>query len=74
MEKFEVQKLELSGNSQLGDLVLKWLSDDLKERGPRQRRGADGHEIVVRDGRSAQGRTYQDFKGKGGYGQETKAS
>lgn len=45
-----------SGNSQLGDLVLRWLEDDLAERGPRQPAG--------------QGKTYQSLEGIGGYGQE----
>jgi len=52
-------KVKLSGNSRLGDLVLKWLQADLEERGPRS-------------GRPGQGKTYQSLEGIGGYGQETK--
>jgi CCR4-NOT complex subunit CAF16 len=59
MEKFELDKVKLSGNSRLGDLVLKWLKADLEERGPR-------------GGRPGQGKTYQSLEGIGGYGQETK--
>lgn len=47
----------LSGNSQLGELVLKWLQEDLEERGPR-------------NGASGQGKTYENLEGKGGYGAE----
>jgi len=46
-----------SGNSKLGELVLEWLKEDLAERGPR-------------GGLSGQGKTYQSYEGKGGYGQE----
>ncbi|KAF2127010.1 ABC transporter-like protein [Dothidotthia symphoricarpi CBS 119687] len=49
----------LSGNSQLGELVLKWLQEDLEERGPR-------------NGLSGQGKTYENLEGKGGYGAEKK--
>ena len=45
------------GNSQLGGLVLAWLQDDLRERGPR---GA----------RASEGKTYESLEGKGGYGNE----
>ena len=45
-----------SGNSKLGELVLKWLKEDLAERGPR--------------GETGQAKTYENFEGKGGYGQE----
>lgn len=50
-------KRVVSGNSQLGELVLKWLQDDLDERGPR-------------NGLRTQGKTYENLEGKGGYGQE----
>jgi CCR4-NOT complex subunit CAF16 len=46
-----------TGNSQLGELVLKWLQEDLNERGPRN---GMGHE----------GMAYQNLEGKGGYGAE----
>ena len=59
MEKFDLGTLKLSGNSQLGELVLQWLKEDLEERG-------------ARDGSSGQGKTYESLEGKGGYGQETK--
>lgn len=49
-----------SGNSQLGEIVLKWLQEDLDERGPR-------------NGQAAEGKTYPDLEGKGGYGLEKKA-
>ena len=57
MESFEVQKggAGKSGNSQLGDLVLEWLKEDLKERGPRSQ------------GKS-QANSYEN--GIGGYGLE----
>ncbi|KAF2759175.1 ABC transporter domain-containing protein [Pseudovirgaria hyperparasitica] len=44
-------------HSALGGLVLKWLQEDLIERGPRK-------------GTSGQGKTYQSYEGKGGYGNE----
>ena len=46
------------GNSRLGRLVLKWLQEDLEERGPRSGRPED--------------KTYESLEGKGGYGQEKK--
>lgn len=46
-----------SGNSALGELVLRWLQEDLVERGPRNERGG-------------QGKTYPSLEGKGGYGLE----
>jgi CCR4-NOT complex subunit CAF16 len=48
------------GNSRLGELVLLWLRDDLKERGPRSqnRRGPEGLSYIV--------------GGYGGYGDESK--
>lgn len=59
MDEFEVDAIERSGNSQLGLLVLKWLKEDLKERGPRH-------------GRASEGKTYESLEGKGGYGNEKK--
>ena len=47
------------GNSRLGQLVLQWLKEDLKERGPRR-------------GQAAEGKTYESHEGKGGYGLEHK--
>ncbi|KAF2502185.1 ABC transporter-like protein [Lophium mytilinum] len=47
----------VTGNSQLGELVLKWLQEDLDERGPR-------------NGKAGQGKTYESLEGKGGYGNE----
>lgn len=47
------------GNSQLGQLVLGWLREDLKERGPRSKLGE-----------SSQGKTYSTG-GVGGYGDES---
>jgi CCR4-NOT complex subunit CAF16 len=49
----------VSGNSKLGGLVLKWLSEDLIERGPRNKQGSEG-------------KTYAN-DGIGGYGLEIKA-
>ncbi|KAI9826228.1 MAG: hypothetical protein M1819_007395 [Sarea resinae] len=48
-----------TGNSRLGEVVLKWLKEDLKERGPR--RGGKG-----------EGKAYESLEGKGGYGNEKK--
>lgn len=66
MSEFEAatDRVENSGNSRLGELVLKWLEDDLRERGPREKmhRGPPGS--------GEQGRTYESHEGKGGYGQE----
>lgn len=52
----------LSGNSQLGELVLSWLQEDLDERGPRNGSG--------RGAPRSEGLTYQNLEGKGGYGNE----
>jgi len=62
MEDFNVlaDKSIQTGNSQLGELVLRWLQEDLDERGPRNSRGS-------------QGKTYQSYEGKGGYGNEKKS-
>lgn len=56
-EGFEIEGFKTSGNSLLGELVLGWLKDDLKERGPR-------------NGRPSEGKTYESLEGKGGYGLE----
>ena len=53
----ETDAYNKSGNSKLGELVLKWLKEDLAERGPR-------------DPASSQGKTYENLEGKGGYGAE----
>lgn len=60
MAKFNVDSIQKSGNSQLGELVLQWLKDDLAERGPR-------------NGVASQGKTYESLDGKGGYGNEKRA-
>ncbi|EXJ72019.1 ATPase [Cladophialophora psammophila CBS 110553] len=52
----EFDRYDNSGNSKLGELVLKWLKDDLAERGPRYHGG--------------QAKTYESYDGKGGYGAE----
>jgi CCR4-NOT complex subunit CAF16 len=51
----------MAGNSRLGELVLRWLRDDLRERGPRSqhKRGPEGWSYSV--------------TGLGGYGFEPKA-
>ncbi|KAI9772884.1 MAG: CCR4-NOT regulatory complex component [Geoglossum simile] len=58
MEKFYVNTAPInrSGNSLLGELVLDWLREDMKERGPR--------------GGSGSMRTYENMDGFGGYGNE----
>lgn len=62
IEGFYEKKAEISrtGNSQLGELVLQWLQEDLEERGPR-------------NGLASEGKTYPLLEGKGGYGLEKKA-
>ncbi|KAE9374372.1 ABC transporter [Stipitochalara longipes BDJ] len=57
MEGFELGNRGESGNSRLGELVLGWLKDDLKERGPRNR------------GVGSEGKAYFS-PGLGGYGAE----
>ena len=57
METFDVGGLKKTGNSQLGELVLQWLKDDLEERGPR-------------GGRASEGKSYESLEGRGGYGNE----
>lgn len=56
--KVEQAESKFTGNSQLGELVLKWLQEDLDERGPRNGKG--------------EGKTYESLEGKGGYGAEKK--
>lgn len=46
-----------SENSRLGELVLKWLKEDMQARGPR-------------NGRGNQAKTYESLEGIGGYGLE----
>ena len=57
MEGFEIRGKGESGNSRLGELVLGWLKDDLRERGPRNR------------GVGSEGKAYNN-PGFGGYGAE----
>ena len=57
MDRFDANEVQNNGNSLLGELVLKWLKDDLGERGPR-------------NGRRSEGKTYENLEGKGGYGLE----
>jgi CCR4-NOT complex subunit CAF16 len=52
----ETDSYNQSGNSKLGELVLKWLKEDLAERGPRDPNSQD--------------KTYENLEGKGGYGAE----
>ncbi|KAL3479431.1 P-loop containing nucleoside triphosphate hydrolase protein [Aspergillus californicus] len=56
IEKFRAEAPETSQNSQLGEIVLKWLKEDLQARGPRYVRGN-------------QAKTYE-AGGIGGYGYE----
>ncbi|KAL4926513.1 putative ABC transporter [Aspergillus undulatus] len=56
IEKFKDEAPETSENSQLGEIVLKWLKEDLAARGPRNARGN-------------QAKTYSS-EGIGGYGYE----
>lgn len=63
MEKFEVGKVPSSGNSQLGELVLRWLQEDLRERGPRGKV----------DEVETEGKTYGNGSEVGGYGFEKRA-
>ncbi|PYH48284.1 putative ABC transporter [Aspergillus saccharolyticus JOP 1030-1] len=57
VERFRDEVKESSQNSQLGELVLKWLTEDLKHRGPR-------------NGYKGQAKTYPSLEGLGGYGLE----
>ncbi|KAL4989041.1 P-loop containing nucleoside triphosphate hydrolase protein [Aspergillus falconensis] len=61
IEKFKEEAPETSENSQLGEIVLKWLKEDLQARGPRNA-----------NARGNQGKTYE-IEGIGGYGYEKKA-
>ena len=56
---FHTEEVPRSGNSQLGELVLTWLKQDLKDRGPRK-------------GLASEGKTYENLEGRGGYGSEKK--
>lgn len=61
IDDFDIHNaVQKSGNSQLGELVLGWLRDDLKARGPRNQRPGEG-------------KTYENLEGKGGYGFEKRA-
>lgn len=59
VNNFHTEEVATSGNSQLGELVLTWLKQDLKDRGPRE-------------GHAGQGKTYENLEGRGGYGNEKK--
>ncbi|KAL9587573.1 MAG: hypothetical protein Q9212_000150 [Teloschistes hypoglaucus] len=59
MDAFQIEGTGRSGNSQLGDLVLGWLKQDLVERGPR-------------DALRSEGKSYESMEGRGGYGNEKK--
>ena len=59
IEQFQKEVPATAENSQLGELVLKWLQEDLKTRGPR-------------NGYSSQSKTYESLEGIGGYGLEKK--
>lgn len=59
VEDFQTEGVPRSGNSQLGELVLSWLKQDLEDRGPRK-------------GLAGQGKTYENLEGRGGYGSEKK--
>ena len=60
VENFSVGAMRKTGNSQLGELVLEWLKNDLRDRGPRV-------------GRPTEGKTYESLEGKGGYGNEKRS-
>jgi len=62
MESFDVEAggAGSSGNSQLGDVVMKWLREDIAERGPRKNRGSEA-------------KSYNDANQIGGYGLEKRA-
>lgn len=59
MDTFKIEGMGQSGNSQLGELVLAWLKEDLAERGPRE-------------GLRSEGKSYESLEGRGGYGNEKK--
>lgn len=57
VDKFDIERTtENTGNSRLGELVLTWLKQDLKERGPRGNQGSEGTAYML--------------TGIGGYGAE----
>ena len=60
IEQFQGEVPETAENSQLGELVLKWLKEDLKTRGPR-------------NGVSSDNKTYESLEGIGGYGFEKRS-
>lgn len=60
IEQFQGEVPETAENSQLGELVLKWLKEDLKTRGPR-------------NGVSSDNKTYESLEGIGGYGLEKRS-
>lgn len=61
LENFDLEnRAARTGNSTLGELVLEWLQDDLKSRGPR-------------NGVVNEGAAYSDMNKIGGYGLEKKA-
>lgn len=60
MENLDDGTRSHSENSRLGEIVLQWLKEDLKSRGPRT-------------GQPSQGKTYELHEGKGGYGNEKAA-
>lgn len=62
IESFEIEGVKdlIPGNSRLGQLVLAWLQEDLKERGSR-------------NGMRSEGMSYPNLEGKGGFGLEKKA-
>lgn len=59
MDQFQgqVRSPKDTGNSQLSEIVLEWLKEDLQERGPRK-------------GMNSEGITYKFQEGVGGYGME----
>ncbi|KAF1345754.1 ABC transporter domain-containing protein [Delphinella strobiligena] len=61
IDDFEIDNVRelIPGNSRLGQLVLQWLQQDLKERGPR-------------NGMRSEGMSYPNLDGKGGFGLEKK--
>jgi CCR4-NOT complex subunit CAF16 len=52
-------EIEYTGNSHLSELVLRWLKEDIDERGPRH------------GGIRSQGKSYPVLEGLGGYGNES---
>ena len=55
IERFTGTDEQGKGGKRLGEVVLDWLKEDIKERGPR---------------RGGEGKTYEDLGGRGGYGLE----